>query len=106
MGGIPGEAGWARRWRGTLTLPASVAGRSAGVWFEACLGNGSVASSCLGCDTSGCWTQLDPDGICDLAQLRWARTLRELRGSKLLRRKGSCFVWKNSFRVVVCAFWL
>lgn len=59
--------------------------------FEACLGNGSVPSS-LGRGTSGCWTQLDPDGICGLAQSPWTRTLRALGGTNLLHRKGSCFV--------------
>lgn len=41
VGGDPGgKAGWARQWRGTLALPASVAGRSAGVGSRRALGTG------------------------------------------------------------------
>lgn len=66
-----GKAGWARLVVGTLALPASAAdGRAVRLeleGFEACLANGFVSSS-RGRGTSGCWTLLDPDGICGLAQ--------------------------------------
>lgn len=65
-----GKAGWARLVVGTLAFACFCCGRAGPLelgGFEACLGNGFVASS-LGRGTSGCRTQLDPDGICGLAQ--------------------------------------
>lgn len=65
---------------GTLALPASAEGRSAGVGSRRALGTGlKLVFLWVVCGILGCWTRVDPDGICGLAQLCWARTLRALR---------------------------